>query len=113
MPSDTIDMAVEGSQLHVLEQDEKRREQQQEDSLSSSPSHPRVGSIVKHDLGDLPEDFPSEHDLLTLRRVADHIPIKLFTIAFLELCERFSYYGTIIVVCRLSGIRPLMFFVHD
>ena len=44
-------------------------------------------------------DFPSDEDLHVLRRVADHIPLRIFTIAFIELCERFSYYGAIIVVC--------------
>ncbi|KAI8312494.1 putative peptide transporter ptr2 [Colletotrichum sp. SAR11_240] len=42
-------------------------------------------------------DAPTDEELKTLRRVADHIPFKLFTIAFVELCERFSYYGSVIV----------------
>lgn len=46
---------------------------------------------------DVEQHLPSGEDLRTLRRVADHIPPKLFTIAFIELCERFSYYGTTIV----------------
>lgn len=33
----------------------------------------------------------------TLRRVPQKIPWKIFTIAFVELCERMSYYGTIVV----------------
>ncbi|OWP03916.1 hypothetical protein B2J93_5875 [Marssonina coronariae] len=42
------------------------------------------------------EDFeiPTEHDLETLRRVSGKIPWAAYTIAFVELCERFSYYGT-------------------
>jgi len=39
----------------------------------------------------------SEHDLKTLRRVSGKIPWSAFSIAFVELCERFSYYGTTIV----------------
>ncbi|WYZ38656.1 hypothetical protein EsH8_III_000570 [Colletotrichum jinshuiense] len=42
-------------------------------------------------------DAPTDEELQTLRRVSDHIPFKLFTIAFVELCERFSYYGSVIV----------------
>ncbi|KAJ2901511.1 putative peptide transporter ptr2-a protein [Zalerion maritima] len=42
-------------------------------------------------------DHPSEEDFQTLRRVHGRIPLKAFTIAFIELCERFSYYGTIVV----------------
>ncbi|KAK7456189.1 hypothetical protein CaCOL14_004230 [Colletotrichum acutatum] len=48
-------------------------------------------------------DAPTDEELQTLRRVSDHIPFKLFTIAFVELCERFSYYGSVIVVSRLNS----------
>jgi POT family proton-dependent oligopeptide transporter len=37
---------------------------------------------------------PTEEELHTLRRVPDKIPMNIYTIAFIELCERFSYYGT-------------------
>ncbi|KAJ0107432.1 hypothetical protein J7T55_009397 [Diaporthe amygdali] len=39
-------------------------------------------------------DFPTAEELNTLRRVSDKIPWSVLTIAFVELCERFSYYGT-------------------
>lgn len=41
---------------------------------------------------DLP--IPTEEELVTLRRVSEKIPFKAFTIAFVELVERLSYYGT-------------------
>lgn len=37
---------------------------------------------------------PTEEELYTLRRVPEKIPWSIYTIAFVELCERFSYYGT-------------------
>jgi POT family proton-dependent oligopeptide transporter len=37
---------------------------------------------------------PTEEELHTLRRIPDKIPWSIYTIAFVELCERFSYYGT-------------------
>lgn len=37
---------------------------------------------------------PTEEELHTLRRIPDKIPLSIYTIAFIELCERFSYYGT-------------------
>jgi proton-dependent oligopeptide transporter, POT family len=40
------------------------------------------------------EELPSEEDLRTLRRVSDKIPYKAYTVAFVELAERMSYYGT-------------------
>src|SRR5262249_7147274 len=36
---------------------------------------------------------PTEEELSTLRRVPNSIPAKLLSIGFIELCERFSYYG--------------------
>jgi proton-dependent oligopeptide transporter, POT family len=37
----------------------------------------------------------TEEELRTLRRVSDHIPIKAYTIALIELTERLSYYGAV------------------
>lgn len=37
----------------------------------------------------------SADDLANLRRVADHIPPRAYTIAFVELVERLSYYGAV------------------
>ena len=36
---------------------------------------------------------PTEEELGTLRRVSGQIPWTAYTIAFVELYERFSYYG--------------------
>ncbi len=43
------------------------------------------------------DDEVTEADLNTLRRVSGKIPWTAFTVAFVELCERFSYYGTTVV----------------
>jgi POT family proton-dependent oligopeptide transporter len=45
----------------------------------------------------LPTDFPTDEQLATLRKVSAPIPWKIYTIAFVELVERMSYYGTIAV----------------
>jgi len=42
----------------------------------------------------------SSEDLARLRRVSGKIPWTAYTIAFVELCERFSYYGTTTVYVR-------------
>lgn len=42
---------------------------------------------------DLEGEEPTEEDLATLTRVSGKIPWTAFTIAFVELCERFGYYG--------------------
>src|SRR5437763_85959 len=36
---------------------------------------------------------PNEHELATLRKVADRLPISAWFVAAVELCERFAYYG--------------------
>lgn len=38
--------------------------------------------------------YPTEEEFHTLRRVAGEMPWMALTVAFVELCERFSYYGT-------------------
>lgn len=46
------------------------------------------------------DDVPTEAELhgpTALRRIAAPIPWAVYTVAFVELCERFSYYGTQIV----------------
>lgn len=43
------------------------------------------------------EDSPTQEELETLHRVPDRIPWRVYTVAFVELCERFSYYGTVIL----------------
>lgn len=48
------------------------------------------------------ERHPTEDELHgpgKLRRVAAPIPWAVYTVAFVELCERFSYYGTQ-VICK-------------
>ncbi|KAJ5741165.1 peptide transporter ptr2 [Penicillium malachiteum] len=50
--------------------------------------------------------YPSEEELMTLRRVADSLPWAAYTVAFVELCERFSYYGTSAVFVNFIQ-RPL------
>lgn len=42
---------------------------------------------------DLEGEEPTLEELKTLRRVSGKIPWTAFTIAFVELCERFGYYG--------------------
>jgi hypothetical protein len=46
------------------------------------------------------DNTPTEDELhgpSALRRVAAPIPWAVYTVAFVELCERFSYYGTQVV----------------
>lgn len=55
------------------------------------------------------ERHPTEDDLHghnKLRRIAAPIPWAVYTVAFIELCERFSYYGTQVLYSNFVS-RPL------
>ncbi|KAL7914030.1 PTR2 domain-containing protein [Trichoderma velutinum] len=52
------------------------------------------------------DDFPTEEELRTLRRVSGKIKWSMYTIAFVELCERFSYYGSSVLYTNFVN-RPL------
>lgn len=45
-------------------------------------------------LGPNGEQYPTAEEITTLRRTCGKIPWMIYTIGFIELCERFAYYGT-------------------
>jgi POT family proton-dependent oligopeptide transporter len=45
----------------------------------------------------LNKTYPTDEELVQLRRVPGTLHLWAFSVAFVELCERFSYYGTTIV----------------
>ena len=47
------------------------------------------------------EEYPTAEEVENLRRVCGVVPWSAYTIAFVELCERFSYYGTT-AVCKFA-----------
>lgn len=104
MPGHIEDDAIVGAELVAAAQDAERKASIEVQKQRDSDALP-VADKDFDGLGHGLEDFPSEEEIHTLRRVAAHIPPKLFTIAFIELCERFSYYGTVIVVCVLPRDR--------
>ncbi|KAL3480405.1 POT family-domain-containing protein [Aspergillus californicus] len=66
-------------------------------SLEKAPLRPRHtnhGSTASASLFSHHAEFPTATELTTLRRVSGSIRWTAYTIAFVELCERFAYYGT-------------------
>lgn len=56
--------------------------------------------IATSDTEGLVENYPTPLELEgenRLRRISAPIPWAVYTVAFVELCERFSYYGTQVV----------------
>ena len=70
---------------------------------SGLPAYDNVGSLREHSLSEARDpDFPTEEEQHTLRRISAKIPWSVYTIAFIELCERFSYYGCTVVCASTS-----------
>ena len=59
-------------------------------------------SVVESSIDDDNHDLPTEEELHTLRRVTGKVPWTAYTVALIEMFERFSYYGTT-VVCKCSS----------
>lgn len=104
MPAgDTLADPIAGAELRAEAQDERKQSlisaAEKDAAVAASANAGHFG--VDH----LDEDYPSPttEELATLRRVSNKIPLKLFSIAFIELCERFSYYGST-VVCKSPTI---------
>lgn len=106
-PSDTAEVAEiakSAAFAHDAHPDEKRDRISAELRPATSPEIEVVretaekggfsSSAAYEDDAALQKDFPSPDELRTLRRVSGKIPWTAYTVAFVELCERFSYYGT-------------------
>ncbi|KAH8590995.1 hypothetical protein B0O99DRAFT_633429 [Bisporella sp. PMI_857] len=70
-----------------------------EDIEDTKVDETQVGNLQITEENETHGELPTDDELHTLRRVSDKIPWRVYTIAFVELCERFSYYGTT-VVCK-------------
>lgn len=69
-------------------------------SKGSMDANGRKASLQHHDVeldDDEYEGKPTDEEMQTLRRVSGKIMWSMWTIAFVELCERFSYYGSAVL----------------
>lgn len=72
-------------------------------TMETSGSAPIYAADTNSDIMD---NEPTEEDLKTLPRVSGPINWAIYTIAFAELCERFSYYGSAVLYTNFVN-RPL------
>ncbi|KAF9259273.1 peptide transporter PTR2A [Marasmius fiardii PR-910] len=85
-------MATDRAEFAAVHEAEVKNEKENHNlTVSSSKDEPELDGI--HD----GLEFPTEEEMLTLRRVADNVPWNSYLIAFVEMAERFSYYGTSVV----------------
>ncbi|KAJ5114281.1 oligopeptide transporter [Penicillium alfredii] len=105
-PVEVIEVAKSSANAHdaqlAPEKDVTGTPQVQELSTMSP-----TGNVLPGDLKeDRPPNLPTPEEFETLRRVSGPIPWTAYTVAFVELCERFSYYGTTAVFVNYIQ-RPL------
>lgn len=63
-------------------------------------------SATEELIGPNGEQYPTEEDWATLRRVYGKVNWMIYVIGIVEMCERFAYYGTTAVCkCSPSGLE--------
>ncbi|KAF2754448.1 MFS peptide transporter-like protein Ptr2 [Pseudovirgaria hyperparasitica] len=94
MPGDITDMGVQVVDPAIIDGsgDRKRSLGDAAHAVELPPVY--AGETVAQDGYLDHENLPTDEELHTLRRVPAKIPWKVYTIAFVELTERLSYYGT-------------------
>jgi POT family proton-dependent oligopeptide transporter len=95
-------IAVAGLRAEIMDEKRASMSAERKASIATVPRPATADATDVVPVGGVTADgqFPNAEELGTLRRVPNKIPLKLFSIAFIELCERFSYYGCT-VVCKL------------
>ncbi|KAF5662877.1 proton-dependent oligopeptide transporter POT family [Fusarium denticulatum] len=96
-------ITVAGLRAEVLDEKRASISAEKRASIATDPRPATADAGAVAPAGGVTPDgqFPTAEELDTLRRVPNKIPMKLFSIAFIELCERFSYYGCT-VVCKFQ-----------
>lgn len=91
------------AQAHVPQKEIQAVDEKKEPHIPINEKETTVVSTVPsiHNVHDDGREYPTEEEERTLRRVSDSVSWTAYTVAFVELCERFSYYGTT-AVCRFS-----------
>lgn len=89
-PIEVAEVSKSKALQHDVDVSEKRQDPSQDLTIEPAPAD----QTTEGEDEVLHKVYPSEEDLRTLRRVAGRLHWTIFTVAFVELCERFSYYGT-------------------
>lgn len=79
------------------------------DEKLADPGRPEKSLISASYNNQIGDEDPTEDELhgpTALRRVSAPIPWAVYTVAFVELCERFSYYGTQVLCMFWSAFMP-------
>ncbi|KAJ6190053.1 hypothetical protein N7519_000074 [Penicillium mononematosum] len=102
-PAEVSEIAKSKAISHDISADEKVPVV---DDLTIDNAPPVREVSIEGDDYALEKTTPTDEELATLRRVAGKLPAAAYSVAFVELCERFSYYGTTAVFVNFIQ-RPL------
>jgi POT family proton-dependent oligopeptide transporter len=93
---------IEAVDLAVDHKSKLADEKAQLDLISSNE---KEGPLPEYTEAGADGSVPTDDELNTLRRVAGQVPWTAYTVAVVELCERFSYYGTTAVCMEPPSLR--------
>jgi POT family proton-dependent oligopeptide transporter len=93
---------IEAADLAKGHKRELADEKAQLDLISSNE---KEGPLPEYTEASPDGSLPTDEELQTLRRVSGNVPWTAYTVAIVELCERFSYYGTT-AVCMQTRSLP-------
>lgn len=63
-------------------------------SIENGTLDGKASTIVNSSSSIGDREYPTEHEMSTLPRVSGKVRWTAYTIAIVEMCERFSYHGT-------------------
>ncbi|KAI9369163.1 PTR2-domain-containing protein [Aspergillus egyptiacus] len=93
-PADSVEIgdAVAARQTARMSLEKDMKEVARDPSIDELPASKESAATGEEE--ELGKVYPTREEMNTLRRVAGPLNWVYFSVAFVELCERFSYYGT-------------------
>lgn len=99
----TIEAARSSDSLEIRESSREKALTTNDNEIADphKPEKSLVSASYNMQTGDEDPTAEELHGPNALRRVSAPIPWAVYTVAFVELCERFSYYGTqVLCMCE-------------
>jgi POT family proton-dependent oligopeptide transporter len=105
--ADQVDFAAGHEHIVPYQQSDSLAEEKHMGLQTTDNDSERIVAYDGFDDSTLHPDHPTDEELQTLRKVAGHIPWTAYLVGYVELAERFSYYGvTAVFVNFIQQPRP-------
>ena len=92
-PVDVTEISKSHAFSHAVDEKNPSVEKEIGHDIQEIPQSKELSTGDAEDAG-LKQSYPTDEEFATLRRVPGSLKWPAYTVAFVELCERFSYYGT-------------------